>query len=393
MMVLALVLIPFLVPSDSATESAGPVWLPIVTTLGKVALFLVVMLVVGKRAIPWLFERIARVGSRELFTLAVLGIALGIAYASAYLFDVSLALGAFFAGMVLNGSELSHDAAERSLPLRDAFAVLFFVAVGMLFDPNIVVEHPFEVFFAVLIVVVGKSLAAYVIVVLFGYGTGTALTISASLAQVGEFSFILASLALGSGLITHEQHALILAAAMVSITINPLMFKIIKKLESKAGALERMLGSRLRKKHEAAQQHEPEAVPGHLILVGYGGVGSHLLGLLRSEHRPVVVIDHDPNNIVELEESGVRAVFGNATLDEVLEEAGIDTAQSLVVAVPDTYAAGEIVRLGRKLNPKLKIAARVTSAEEARHIVEHGADQAVTGEVEVAQALARVTAC
>ena len=230
-MVLALVFLPALA---DALQGAGGGSLEVGTlltklgiTVGKIVLFVVLALVGGKRLVPWLLEQIAKTGSRELFTLAVLAIALGIAYGSAALFDVSFALGAFFAGVLLSESELSHQAAADSLPLQDAFAVLFFVSVGMLFDPTILVRDPLAVLAVVLAIIVGKSVAAFLIVLLFRYPVATALTVSASLAQIGEFSFILAAMGVSLGLLPPEGRDLVLAGALISITLNPFVFATI----------------------------------------------------------------------------------------------------------------------------------------------------------------------
>lgn len=403
LMVLALVLIPAVTTAMRATESGiesdgNGVWTSLLITLGKVAAFIAIMLGIGAKVLPWTLERISRVGSRELFTLSVLGTALGIAYGAAYVFDVSLALGAFFAGMVLNGSDLSHDAAEQSLPLRDAFAVLFFVAVGMLFDPAIIVHAPLSVLAAVFIVVVGKSLASYVIVLAFGYGNHTALTISASLAQVGEFSFILAALGMSEGILTQHQHDLVLAAALVSITLNPVMFNLISKMDTKTGRLERLLGRRLRKKREDEEalrhaeevQEKAETLEEHIILVGYGGVGAHTVKALQAEKKSFIIMDTDESVVFDLNKAGVDAVHGNAATDGSLELVGIEKATHLLIAVPNAYEAGEIARLGRQLNPNLRIVARVQSDEETKFLLEHGANTTVVGEMEIGQSLARI---
>ena len=236
-MVLALVLLPALAGTLGG-ESSGEqnVWLALLLTLGKVAGFVAVMLIVGRRAIPWVLERVAGTGSRELFTLCVLAIAMGVAFGAAELFGVSFALGAFFAGMLLNESEFSHKAAQDSLPMRDAFAVLFFVSVGMLFDPHIVVEQPLAILATFLIIVFGKSVAAWAIVRAFGKSHSTALTISASLAQIGEFSFILAGLGLSLKILPQAGHDLILAGALLSIVVNPFLFTLLDRWQAKQDA-------------------------------------------------------------------------------------------------------------------------------------------------------------
>jgi CPA2 family monovalent cation:H+ antiporter-2 len=204
--------------------------LPFALTFGKIACFIALMLVVGTRALPWLLEQVVRTGSRELFTLAVVAAALGVAFAAAELFGASFALGAFFAGIVVNESDHSHRAAEQAKPLEDAFAVLFFLSVGMLFDPAILVHHPFEVLAVLAVILLGKSAAAFVIVRMAGYSAATALTVSASLAQIGEFSFMLAALGMSLGLLSVEGQNLILAGALISITVNPAAFRVAASL-------------------------------------------------------------------------------------------------------------------------------------------------------------------
>ena len=381
LMVLALVLLPAIAQAAEAGSSTSVVLGQLGLTLLKVAGFVAVMLVVGRRAIPWLLARIVRVGSREIFTLAVLAISLGIAYASARIFGVSLALGAFFAGMVLNGSELSHDAAERSLPLRDAFAVLFFVSVGMLFDPAVLVEHPWRVLAVCLVIIVGKSIAALAIVLVFRRGLDTALFISASLAQIGEFSFIIVGLGVSLGLLPEEGRDLVLAGAILSITLNPLMFWISDRMAPWLGPLERFLGR---------QRTRPPAivVKDHVIVVGHGGVGRYVTEKLIAEGRKFVVIDNDPDEVEALHERGVEVVYGNAALPGVLASASINDASLLVVAVPQVFEAGEIVRRARAKSPELTIVSRAQGQAEADHLESLGASAVVIGEREIAAALA-----
>ncbi len=262
-MVVALVLLPALAPSLGAsdggvTPSAGDLLITLALTLGKVALFVALMLVVGTRVFPWLLKRVEATGSRELFTLAVVALAMGVAFGSAELFGVSFALGAFFAGVVINESDLSHRAATEAQPLQDAFAALFFVAVGMLFDPTILIREPLAVLAVLAIIVVGKSLAAFVIVKVLGRPTGTALMISAALAQIGEFSFILADLGVALGLLPEEGQNLILAGALISITLNPVVFRLSDWGARRAAAS----GSVSRDQDGAAER---EAEPDHLL--------------------------------------------------------------------------------------------------------------------------------
>ena len=388
-MVLALVLLPVLAsvmgPDAGADSGGGMALLTAVgLTLLKVSLFVAVMLVVGARVIPWTLERIAATGSRELFTLAVLAIALGVAFGSALLFDVSFALGAFFAGMLLNNSELSHKAASDSLPLRDAFAVLFFVSVGMLFDPRILVEHPFQVIATFLIIVVGKSLAAYAIVKLFKHPTGTALTISTSLAQIGEFSFILAGLGLSLRILPQDGHDLILAGALLSIIANPFLFAWLDRWVA-------------RQKASAPVAPQPELPSGpsrdltdHAIVIGYGRVGSELVRVLRDQGVPVLVIDDSGLNVDRAHAQGIPAIRGSAASDAVLAEANPQRAQIAVLAIPQPLEAGEALAKLRILNPDLTLLARAHSDAEVRHLLEHGADGAVMAERELAHSLAEM---
>lgn len=389
-MVLALVLLPALAQvlgdgsNAAGSESEGGILAAIGITLFKVSAFVAVMLIFGKRAIPWVLERIARTGSRELFTLSVLAIALGVAFASAKLFDVSFALGAFFAGMLLNGSELSHKAANDSLPLRDAFAVLFFVSVGMLFDPHILIEHPWQVLATLLIIVLGKSAAAFFIVRAFGHPTGTALTISASLAQIGEFSFILAGLGLSLKILPQTGHDLILAGALLSIVLNPFLFAWLDRREARQQAA-------------APAPVVPELPPGppidtdgHAIVIGYGRVGSQLAEVLRQRGVPVLVIDDNIDHVREAHAAGIPAIRGSAAADKVLAEAHPETARIAILAIPQPLEAGEALAKLRAINPSLTLLARAHSEAEVKHLLEHGADGAVLAERELAYSLAEM---
>lgn len=369
-MVLALVLLPAIAAGGSSILGIGSALL---ITFGKVGAFIAFMLIVGRRVIPWILHTIAHTGSRELFRLAVLAIALGVAFGAAKLFDVSFALGAFFAGMILAESQLSQRAAEETLPLRDAFAVLFFVSVGMLFNPHVVVDAPLALAATVAIIVVGKSLAAYAIVRLFGRVHRTALTISASLAQIGEFSFILAGLGVGLGMLPPEARDLILAGALISILINPFLFGIIGKSDRKAEAA------------EAAALAGAEPPKGHVVLIGYGRVGS-LIGqkLIEEGQRFTVIEAEDDIDGLPEESETVSVITGNAAGKSVLEQAGLVDARLLLVAIPQTFEAGQIVEQARMLNPSLRILARAHSDEEEVHLKSRGADLTIMGEREIA---------
>lgn len=389
-MVLALVLLPALadILGKQSTGPEGGAFGTIVVAIGwtllKLALFVAVMLVVGRRLIPWTLEKIAATGSRELFTLSVLAIALGVAFGSAMLFGVSFALGAFFAGMLLNESELSHKAANDSLPLRDAFAVLFFVSVGMLFDPAILIEHPWQVLATFLIIVLGKSVAAFVIVRMFGHPGNTALTISASLAQIGEFSFILAGLGVSLEILPSTGRDLILAGALLSIIANPFLFS--------------WLDSRQRREQASVPvPPEPEQPPGpsldvqdHAIIIGYGRVGSALAHVLRDRGVPLIVIDDNDEHVQRAHAAGIPAIRGSAAADRVLAEAHPERAKIAVLAIPQPLEAGEAIAKLRAINPGLTLLARAHSDGEVRHLLEHGADGAVLAERELAFSLAEM---
>ncbi|MCC8618751.1 YbaL family putative K(+) efflux transporter [Xanthomonas vesicatoria] len=389
-MVLALVLLPALAdalgtgtPAAHAGES-GSLLAALGLTLLKMVAFVAAMLVIGRRVIPWSLEKVAATGSRELFTLAVLGIALGVAFVSAKLFGVSFALGAFFAGMLLKESELSHKAASDSLPLRDAFAVLFFVSVGMLFDPMILIAHPWQVLATFLTITLGKSLAAFVIVRAFGHPTGTALTISTSLAQIGEFSFILAGLGVQLAILPETGRDLILAGALLSIVANPFLFSWLDRWQA-------------RQIQDTPAAVEPELPPGpplpadgHAIVIGYGRVGSALAQLLRSRGVPVLVIDDNGDHVAKAHAAGIPGIRGSAAADRVLAEARPENAKIAILAIPQPLEAGEALAKLRAINPALTLLARAHSDAEVKHLLEHGADGAVLAERELAYSLAEM---
>ena len=377
--VLALVLMPALAGSAGADAGLGR---SLLVTFAKVAAFGAVILLVGRKLVPWLLERVAGTGSRELFTLCVLAIALGVAFGSAALFGVSFALGAFFAGMLLAESEFSHQAASETLPLRDAFAVLFFVSVGMLFDPAILVEHPFEVLFTCLIIVVGKSAAAYGIVRAFGKPHSTALLISTSLAQIGEFSFILAGLGLSLGIIDKEAQDLVLAGALLSIMINPLLFAWLDRRQQHAVEPD--------PRNYIAEPPVPEDLSGHVILVGFGRVGSELGRVLVDAGVPVVVVDGEDALVDRARASGIPSIRGNAVHPAVLAEALPERAHTALLAIPNPLEAGEIIARLREANPSLTIVARGHSDGEVKYLLERGADAAVMAERELAHSLAEM---
>jgi len=346
----------------------------------KVGGFIAFMLIVAKRIVPVALHWVAHTGSRELFRLAVLSIALGVAFGAAMVFDVSFALGAFFAGMILGESELSRRAAEETLPLRDAFAVLFFVSVGMLFDPTVVLERPWPLLATVIIIVFGKSIAAYGIVRAFGHPNRTALTISASLAQIGEFSFILAGLGTGLGVLPSEGRDLILAGAIISIFLNPFVFTAVA---GRAGVEK----ERERAEGEAREMERQRERRDHTILVGFGRVG-RIIGETAAEGgRAMVVIEDQADIAKDAADLGLPVVIGNATAPHVLREAGIADATRLVIAIPEGFEAGAIAERARKANPDITILARAHSDAEVEHLQKLGVDQIVMGEREIARRL------
>jgi K+:H+ antiporter len=378
--------------SAVAAEGAGEQSLvtTIVYTLGRVSIFIALMLVVGRRLFPWLLWQVAGTGSRELFTLCIIAAAVGIAYGSAELFGVSFALGAFFAGMVMRESPLSYRAAEESLPLRDAFSVLFFVSVGMLFDPYVLLSEPIRVIEVVAIIVFGKSLAAFFLVLLFRYPLNTALTVSASLAQIGEFSFILANLGVSLGLLPTEGQSLILAGAIISIALNPLVFGAIEPAQA-------WIRSRSKLAETLERPDDPLAVlpmtvdlnrlTGQVVLVGYGRVGRRIGEALTANGISFVVAEENREIVEKLRESGVPAVSGDASEPTVLIQAHIHQARMLVIATPDTLDVRRMIEIARTVNPRIETVVRTHSEEEAVLLEKENAGKVFLGEHELARSM------
>ncbi len=380
--VLALVLLPPLagVLTGGAALDAGALTLSLALTFGKLALFAVLMFVVASRVIPWILHYIAHTGSRELFRLAVLSIALGVAFAAAELFGVSIALGAFFAGMILSESPLSQRAAEESLPLRDAFAVLFFVSVGMVFDPLTLVHEPLALLMTVLVVLIGSAGAAFTIVRLFGQSWSTALLLAAGLAQIGEFSFILADLGIGLKLMPERARDLILGTSILTIFLNPLVFGAAAWLRSR---LEPQPAPQEKKVEELV----PTTLTGHAVLVGYGRVGRLIAEGLKPQSLPLLVIEEAEDAVESLRAAGVECIQGNAASDPVLAAANLKAARILFVAIPDAFEAGQIVEQARKAVSDLEIVARAHFDAEVDHLLQHGANTVIMGEREIAAAM------
>ena len=394
-MVLVLVLLPplagWLGGQGAEADGSGLGW-ALLRTLGAVALFVALMLVVGRKFFPWLLWQVARTGSRELFTLCVIAAAVGIAYGSAKLFGVSFALGAFFAGMVLRESEFSYRAAEESLPLQDAFSVLFFVSVGMLFDPAILVQAPFKVALVVAIILFGKSLAAFCIVLLFRYPLNTALTVSASLAQIGEFSFILAGLGMQLGLLTGEGQSLILAGALISMALNPLVFHSVEPLQrwirARSG-LARLLEQRDDPLATLPMTTSDIYLKGQVVLVGYGRVGRRIGDALQEAGIPFVVAERNREVVESLRAKGLQAVSGDAADPAVLIQAHIARARLLVVATPDAFDVRQMIETARTLNPEIEIVVRTHSDDEAELLMKEKVGKVFMGEHELALGMTR----
>jgi len=372
-MVLALVLLPALaeVVKGDAPTTWSALLVPLAQVGFKVTGFLVVMLLVGRRIIPWALHWVVNTGSRELFRLAVLAIALGVAFGAAVVFDVSFALGAFFAGMILGETPLSRQATEETLPLRDAFAVLFFVSVGMLFNPQVVVDQPLALLATVLIIVLGKSLAAYLIVRALKHNHRTAITAAASLAQIGEFSFILATLGTSLAILPPAGRDLILAGALLSIFVNPFIFNaFVPKRQEKTDPVE--------------MPADTGDLRDHVVLIGYGRVGKLIARDLRTRGRSFILIEDQADTAKDAKEAGLNVVRGNALDPAALEAAGIERASKLLIAIPEGFEGGAVIEGVRKIRPDIAIVARAHSDAEVAHLEAAGAGEVVMGEREIA---------
>ncbi|HEX5371690.1 MAG TPA: YbaL family putative K(+) efflux transporter [Aquabacterium sp.] len=393
--VLVLVLLPPLAgvlggAVPSGTSSTQPLWMTIGGTLLQVGAFIAVMLIAGRRVLPWILWQVSKTGSRELFTLSVIAAAISIAYGAAELFSVSFALGAFFAGMVMRESEFSHRAAEESLPLRDAFSVLFFVSVGMLFNPSILMEEPLHVLGVLAIIIVGKALAALVLVLVLRYPLNTALTVAASLAQIGEFSFILAGLGLSLGLLPVEGMNLVLAGALMSIALNPLLFTVIAPLQRwllSRSDMARKLDQREDPFAELPMSTERKFLEGQVVLVGYGRVGRRIARELDARNIPYVVAEQNREIVEDLRKRGVAAVSGHASDPAVLIQAHIADAAMLVVATADTFNVRQMVDTARTLNPAIEVVLRSSSEDESQLLRHEGLGTVFFGEEELARGM------
>ena len=392
-MVLVLVMLPALSgPLGGRGDAGAELWPALGKTLLQVGAFVAFMLIVGRKLFPWFLWRVAKTNSRELFTLSVIAAAVGIAFASSALFGVSFALGAFFAGVVLRESELSHRAAEESLPLRDAFSVLFFVSVGMLFDPMVLLQYPLQVLAVVAIILFGTSLAAFVLVLALRYPINAAVTVSASLAQIGEFSFILVALGMQLELLPALGQNLILAGAIISIAVNPLMFSL-------AGPLEKWLRARPDLARKLERPADPlaelpmetahEKLSGQVVLVGFGRVGRRIADDLAARGVHFVVAEQNREIVEQLRARGIPAVVGNAAEPAVLVQAHITHAALLVIATPDTFHVRRMVEIARMLNPSVKVVVRSHNESEAGLLRQETGGKVFVGEQELAASMTR----
>jgi CPA2 family monovalent cation:H+ antiporter-2 len=393
LMILALVLIPAFAsvlrgdaPGAGGVD-AGALLLSLGVTFGKLAAFIVLMLVVGRRVIPAVLHFAAHTGSRELFRLAVLSVALGVAFTASTLFDVSFALGAFFAGMVLSESTLSARAAEESLPLRDAFAVLFFVSVGMLFNPAVLIHAPLALALTALVVLVGNALVAFFVVRLLGRSVQTALMLAAGLAQIGEFSFILADLGTGLGILPVEARNLILGTSILSILVNPALFAIAGRLQARWAPPAPAPSPEVPAPDETAPALVPTGLADHVILVGFGRVGSLVGKALQGRGERFLVIEDMDKSVAALRRDNIEVIPGNAVRADVLAAANAAGARILFIAIPNCFEAGQIVEQARAANPRLEIVARAHSNDEVEYLARLSADIVIMGEREIARGM------
>ena len=375
--VLILVLMPAIFANDG-TGTGNPIWLAVLLALGKIGLLVVFTIAAGGRAIPWLLTHVASTRSRELFTLTVLVVALGIAVASAKVFGVSMALGAFLAGMVVGRSDFSVRAASEAMPMRDAFAVLFFVSVGMLLDPAQLLEQPMLVLLTLAVIVIGKPAAALLITALFRHSLKVGLSVAVALAQIGEFSFIVATLGNSMGVLPAAATQTLVAAAIVSITINPLLYRSVDSIARRFS----------RQDPVTAQTHEGEQPESRFraIVVGYGPIGRTVGRLLRDNDIEPTIIEMNMDTVKHLRQEGVQAIYGDASQPNTLTSAGVSGARGIIISVAGMPGVEETIRVARELNPEIQTLVRTTNLREASALRSAGADVVFSGEGEVALA-------
>ena len=380
-MVLALVMMPVLAAGSSVDGSEG-LLMPLAIASAKILLFAAIMVIAGRRILPWVLTAVARTGSRELFTLAAISMAMGIALGATMLFGVSLALGAFFAGMMIRESDLNHEVASRILPFQDAFAVLFFVAVGMLFNPAVLIESPLAVINTVLIIILAKAVLTFGIVRSFGYPTKTSLLVGVGLAQIGEFSFILIALGASLGVMPEEARSIILAGALISIALNPFLFQACRDWCIKRG---------MKQNHEEEdalfhlQSAEKKALKNLIILVGAGNTGKNIVAQLDHNKHDLVIIDQNREKIEQLRAKGSYAIAGNATDKETLIEAGIEKAYAVLITIPDPFESLQVAELVRAANGTTRILVRSRNDDENKLFEAQDIEMTVSATEEVAR--------
>lgn len=385
--VLVLVLLPAMF--GGGEEASGPVWLALIIALVKVSALIAAVFVIGGRVVPWLLHRVALTQSRELFTLTVLVVALGIAVGSATVFGVSMALGAFLAGMIVGRSDFSLRAATEALPMRDAFAVLFFVSVGMLLNPRTILDSPALIAVTMAIILVGKPLAAWAIVIAMGYPFKAALGVSVALAQIGEFSFIVATVGRELELLPPEGTQALVAAAILSISLNPLLYRAVDPISFWVLQNERLREWFKPRRRLADDKHEEEDEPSpyRTVIVGYGPIGRTLVRLLRENEVEPSVIDLNFEAVQTAKSQGIPAIYGDAMQPDILRQAETHLAGTLVLSSSNMHGIAEVTKLARKLNPKIRVLARVGYVSEMLSVKRAGADMVFSGEGEVALAL------
>jgi CPA2 family monovalent cation:H+ antiporter-2 len=392
--VMVLVLLPPLATAlggpAGLAAAAKPLWMTLGQTLLQVSAFIALMLIIGRRLLPWLFWQVSRTGSRELFTLSVVATAIGIAYGASALFSVSFALGAFFAGSVMRESEFSHRAAEESLPLRDAFSVLFFVSVGMSVNPMVLLDEPLRVLGVVAIITVGNSLVSMALVLAQRYPLNTALTVAAGLGQIGEFSIILGGLGVSLGLLPKEGMSLVLAGVLISIALNSFLFRAVEPLRRwilNRSSLARQLEQRQDPYAELPVSTARKYLEGQVVLVGYGRVGQRIARALAANGIPYVVAEQNRDVVEDLRKNGIASVSGNAADPAVLIQAHIANAAMLVIATPDALLVRQMAETARALNPGIEIIMRTHSEEESLLLRNERMGMVFFGEEELAKGM------
>ena len=386
-MVLAMVMIPaFAATGGEEAMDQKAVGMQVLTAFGKVGLFAVIMVVVGKRVLPWILTAASRTGSRELFPLAAISMAMGIAFGAAVLFGVSLALGAFFAGMMIRESDLNHEVADRVLPFQDAFAVLFFVAVGMLFDPSILVKEPLGVLETVAIIIIGKAFITFLIVRVFGYPLKTSMLIGVGLAQIGEFSFILIALGSSAGLMPEEGRNILLAGALISIALNPILFLMARNWCIRSGLTQNIP---VEDSLAHLENEERQNLKNFIVLIGAGRVGETVTKMMDYTSFDLVAIDENREKVEKLRKAGIHAIAGDATDRDTLVEAHVEKAHAVLITVPDPFDARRIVELVRGIKPDTRIFVRSHNDEETAFFEAQNVELTVIPTDEVARRMVR----